>query len=70
MAQGFDPAEMKLIQVMAATTEMISSIVRLLEEHGIVGLDEFANALEVGAVASEKDIAGSPFPRGFPATTY
>jgi hypothetical protein len=51
---------------MAATSEMISSIVRLLEKRGLVGPDEFANALEAGADWTEKDAANSPFPPGFP----
>ena len=45
-----DPNELKLAQVMGATAEMLSSIVRLLELRGFVGTD----------------VAGSPFPRGFP----
>lgn len=61
-----DPNELKLAQVMGATAEMLSSIVRLLELQGLVGTDEFSNAFERCADTAEKDVAGSPFPRGFP----
>ena len=61
-----DPNELKLAQVMGATAEMLSSIVRLLELRGFVGTDEFSNAFERCADTAEKDVAGSPLPRGFP----
>ena len=58
--------ELKLAQVMAATAEMLSSVIRLLEERGLVGSGEFASAFERCADVAEKDLAGSPFPLGFP----
>ena len=61
-----DPNELKLAQVMGATAEMLSSIVRLLELQGLVGTDEFSNAFERCTDTAEKVVAGSPFPRGFP----
>ena len=61
-----DPNELKLAQVMAATAEMLSSVVRLLEERGLVGMGEFSIAFERCADTAEKDVAGSPFARGFP----
>src|SRR6516165_4877149 len=59
-------SELKLAQVMAATAEMFSSVIRLLEERGLVGQGEFASAFERCADVAEKDVAGSPFPLGFP----
>ena len=58
--------ELKLAQVMAATAEMFSSMIRVLEERGLVGQGEFASAFERCADVAEKDVAGSPFPLGFP----
>ena len=58
--------ELKLAQVMAATAEMFSSMIRVLEERGLVGQGEFSSAFERCADVAEKDVAGSPFPLGFP----
>ena len=49
-----DPNELKLAQVMAATAEMLSSVVRLLEERGLVGMGEFSIAFERCADTAEK----------------
>jgi hypothetical protein len=46
--------ELKLAQVMAATAEMFSSVIRLLEERGLVGQGEFASAFERCATLRKK----------------
>jgi hypothetical protein len=50
--------ELKLAQVMAATAEMFSSVIRLLEERGLIGSGEFSSAFERCADVAEKDVAG------------
>lgn len=62
MPHNLEPYQYMGIGIMGGTAHMLASIVRILEEKGLLAPDEFASVLEEGVSGMAKE--PSPFPPG------